>query len=310
VETRAGSINQKGDFVEHPGGSLVQDMAVSPEILEQVLPGEFIAHRISINTLGDGFVEAIADATLIAIANSQPASVRGTLISVPVLEANGSGTRVGRFGWKNQHASLQSFAADAYLNEMGITSPLQRHENTSDGNPVAQFDDARDPEDDGADVRAFADFMRATKVPPRDASASSPLATQGQQIFQTIGCEACHVGTMVTAAVGTSINVGTFTVPPALGNKTIHPYGDFLLHDVGTGDGIVQNGGAATANKMRTAPLWGVRTRVGALMHDGASASLTDAINRHGGQAAQARSNFQALSGGDLNKLLVFLNSL
>jgi CxxC motif-containing protein (DUF1111 family) len=310
VETRAGSINRRGEFEEHPGGSLVQDMAISPEILEQVLPGEFIAHRISLNTLGDGFVEAIADDTLIRIANSQPASVRGTVIGVPVLEENGSRTRVGRFGWKNQHASLESFAADAYLNEMGITSPLQRHENTSDGRSVAKFDEVQDPEDDGADVRAFADFMRATKVPPRDASADSPNATQGAEIFHSIGCDTCHVPQIVTAPVGTSINLGTLTVPPALGNKIIHPYGDFLLHDIGTGDGIVQNGGASTANQMRTAPLWGVRTRIGALMHDGASSSLTDAINRHGGQAAQARSSFQALSGGGKNRLLAFLNSL
>ncbi|HKE55932.1 MAG TPA: hypothetical protein VKB46_04500 [Pyrinomonadaceae bacterium] len=28
-----------------------------------------------------------------------------------------------------------------------------------------------------------------------------------------------------------------------LGDKIIHPFSDFLLHDVGTGDGIVQNGG-------------------------------------------------------------------
>jgi CxxC motif-containing protein (DUF1111 family) len=310
VETRAGHVNRQGRFIEHPGGSLVHDMAISPEILEQVLPGEFIAQRISLNVLGDGFVEAIADDTLIRIANSQPASMRGTVIGVPVLEADGSRTRVGRFGWKNQHASLESFAADAYLNEMGITSPLQRDENTSDGRSVARFDEVPDPEDDGADVRAFADFMRATKVPPRARSATSSNARQGAEIFHSIGCDTCHVPQILTAPVGTSINLGTFTVPPALGNKIIRPYGDFLLHDIGTGDGIVQNGGASTANQMRTAPLWGVRTRIGTLMHDGASPDLVDAVNRHGGQAAQARAGFDALSGSDKRNLLAFLNSL
>jgi hypothetical protein len=38
------------------------------------------------------------------------------------------------------------------------------------------------------------------------------------------------------------INGGAFVVPAALGNKIIHQYSDFVLHDVGAGDGIVQNG--------------------------------------------------------------------
>ena len=32
--------------------------------------------------------------------------------------------RVGRFGWKAQHATLLAFSADAYRNEMGITNDL------------------------------------------------------------------------------------------------------------------------------------------------------------------------------------------
>jgi CxxC motif-containing protein (DUF1111 family) len=66
---------------------------------------------------------------------------------------------------------------------------------------------------------------------------------------------------MVTLPAGTVINGGTYTVPDALGNKVIHPYGDFLLHDVGTGDGIVQAGPANTAYKLRTVPLWGLQTK-------------------------------------------------
>src|SRR5205823_3871327 len=119
------------------------------------------------NTLGDGFVEATDDNTFRSIADAQATltggKIAGQIIMVPVAEAKGT-TRVGRFGWKNQHASLVSFAADAYLNEMGITSPLQPNENTSMGLSVAAFDTVRDPEDDGSDVRTFAEFMRATKA--------------------------------------------------------------------------------------------------------------------------------------------------
>src|SRR5262249_23044324 len=136
-ETRAGYLDANGNFVEHPGGSVVQDHAINNRIRERVLPYEDTTKRASVNTLGDGFVEAISDDTLNGIRDSQPTNIQGMAISVPILEATNGSTRLGRFGWKNQHASLVSFAADAYLNEMGITSPLQPVENTSDGNSVA-----------------------------------------------------------------------------------------------------------------------------------------------------------------------------
>ncbi|HEV8200296.1 MAG TPA: di-heme oxidoredictase family protein, partial [Candidatus Polarisedimenticolia bacterium] len=135
---------------------------------ERVLGGnEVRTQRTSLNVLGDGYVEAIDSNTLVGIANRQPFGMRGQVIVVPVLEAGGK-TRVGRFGWKNQHASLLSFSADAYLNEMGITSPLAPKENTSNGKSVAIYDEVSDPEDTGEDIEAFARFMRSTKVPPRD----------------------------------------------------------------------------------------------------------------------------------------------
>jgi CxxC motif-containing protein (DUF1111 family) len=114
---------------------------------------------------------------------------------------------------------------------------------------------------------------------------------------------------MVTAAPGTSINGGALKVANALGNKRIHPFGDFLLHDVGTGDGIVQNGGPATRNKVRTAPLWGLRART-RFMHDFESHSIDDAIARHTNQADRARRAFDALSGTDRRRVLTFLRSL
>src|SRR5581483_3185544 len=109
-----------------------------------------------------------------------------------------------------------------------------------------------------ANIDHFAQFIRGTQVPPRDtALAATPDAMAGSQLFAAIGCNLCHVDTMLTAPAGAVINGGAYAVPAALGNKYIHPYGDFLLHDIGTGDGIVQAGPADTANKLRTAPLWG-----------------------------------------------------
>ncbi len=297
-------------FVSHPGGSLINDRAIDPSIQERVLGGnEVRTFRTSLNVLGDGFVECIDSHTLIAISNRQPFGMRGQFIEVPVLEANNQ-ARGGRFGWKNQHASLLSFAADAYLNEIGITSPLQPDENTSNGNSVAAFDKVPDPDSDGADVEAFARFMRATKAPPRDETlAATPGVQRGDQLFTLIGCDVCHLRSIATAPAGTVINRGAFTVPPALGGKTIHPFGDFLLHNVGTGDGIVQNGGQSTRSRVRTAPLWGLRTRV-RLMHDGARLTRNQAILRHAGEAAPVIVNYRRLTAADRDALSTFLDSL
>jgi CxxC motif-containing protein (DUF1111 family) len=309
-ETRAGHLDAGGNFVEHPGGSLVQDQALNQRIIEHVLPGEDTTSRSSTNVLGNGFVEAISDTTLTGIRDAQPPNIRGLAISVPILEAANGSTRVGRFGWKNQHASLESFSADAYLNEMGITSPLQPVENTSDGNDVSAFDAVPDPEDvGGVDVKQFAQFMRATKVPPRDPLlVGKPDTIAGAQLFGSIGCAGCHTPTITTAPSGTVFN-GGFTVSAALGNKIVHPYSDFLLHDIGTHDPIVQNGGPATYNKVRTAPLWGVRTR-SFFLHDLSAPSLTQAIQSHRGQAQAASDAFQALSTVQQKQLLTFLDSL
>ena len=98
-------------------------------------------------------------------------------------------------------------------------------------------------------------------------------------------------------------------VPPALGDKIIHPFGDFLLHDIGTGDGIVQNGGQATKDKLRTAPLWRLRTH-NRFMHDGESLSLVEAILRHRGEAQHVTNRFRSLRPFEQAQLIAFLNSL
>ena len=196
---------------------------------------------------------------------------------------------------------------------MGITSPLLPEENTSNGRYVgfgSSYDPVADPEDDGTDIAAFASFMRSTKVPSRGAITAD--VTAGQGAFNQIGCNTCHVATIVTAPAGTVVNGGAFTIPAALGNKIIHPYSDFLLHDIGTGDGIPilpTADYAATANQIRTPPLWALRTR-NRLMHDGLTFTTQDAITRHAGQAASVTAAYNALPDARKNQLLRFLDSL
>jgi CxxC motif-containing protein (DUF1111 family) len=351
TELRVGHAGPRGEFVnpEIPiargtevikGRSLVNDRAICPnaafpgtEIQERVPDSETIrTFRISLNVLGDGFVEAVPDQTFVDLAKDQCKKnhnkICGQVLYVPVVEAPGQ-TRVGRFGWKDQQASLLSFAADAYLNEMGITSRLQPDEVTNLCNTVAEPNDKTGP-DGLSDIDHFARFIRATETPARDAQiAQTPKARLGAELFDKVGCDACHVQTLTTAPAGTNLNGGTFTVPPALGGKQFHPYGDFLLHNVGTGDGIVQSMTEHygkkmyqitwknlsipefnnTANKIRTAPLWGVRMH-SRLMHDGASVTLLDAILRHRGEAGHVTQKFEKLKPAEKEALLEFLRSL
>jgi CxxC motif-containing protein (DUF1111 family) len=326
AELRAGHLSA-GNFVDAPGGSLINDRATNAEIQERVPDrGENVRTlRMSMNVLGDGFVEAINSNALLAIANAQPGQsggqIAGQFIQVPVFEADGA-VRGGRFGWKNQMASLLSFSSDAYLNEMGITNRFNLVENTSmgrfvgfgsgfdllaDTQPCASAPAVNCGEDGTEDINLFAAFMRATKAPPRGAITAD--ANAGLNLFNAIGCNICHTASITTASVGTVINGGALTVGTALGNKIIHPYGDFLLHDIGTGDGIVQNGGQSTANKIRTRPLWGVRTN-DRHMHDGASLTFNDAILRHAGEATGVINRYRGLTATQQNQLIAFLQSL
>ncbi|HSE30766.1 MAG TPA: di-heme oxidoredictase family protein [Pyrinomonadaceae bacterium] len=317
MEFRAGHITN-GQFVDAPGGQLVHARGTDSDIVEHISTAETVkTFRVTTSALGDGFVECIANGTLQNNVNAQPLGQRGTLTQVPVVEAGGT-LRFGRFGWKAQHASLQSFAGDAYLNEMGITNPFDGSNGLTE-NPCSTaegvrnctgppFDPVPDPEDDGDDVLAFADFMAATRAPGRQ----NPLpaaAVRGDSLFNAVGCAVCHTRNFTTAAPGTVINGGAFIVPAALGNKIIHPFSDFALHNIGTGDGIVQNAGQGSANMMRTAPLWGIRAR-NRLMHQGLNITIFDSIQLHAGQATASRNNFNSLTAGQRNDLIAFVLSL
>jgi CxxC motif-containing protein (DUF1111 family) len=324
TEQRVGHLDANGNFVNPTitinegantitGRSIVNDRSICPQAQEHIPDTETIrTFRAVLNTLGDGFVEAVGDQTFLAIAAGQPAlsngMIQGEAIQVPIFEAPGQ-TGVGKFGWKDQDPTILSFSGDAYLNEMGVTNRLKPKDVTS----VCKV--TTDPEDTPdalglADIDHFAQFIRGTRVPPRDTVlAATPDAIAGQSLFNSVGCATCHVSTMTTAAPGTPLNGGTYTVPAALGNKTFHPYGDFLLHNVGTGDGIVQAGPADTANKLRTAPLWGLHIK-SRFMHDNASMTLFDAIQRHGGEAGGVIANFNSLTGAQRQQLITFLKSL
>jgi CxxC motif-containing protein (DUF1111 family) len=281
VEQRAGHLDANGKFFDPQvridgdvirGRSLINDRAIASRAQERVPEGETIrTNRLSLNVLGDGFVEAIDDAEIIrrrdrqCFETTEPRGICGVAIWVPVLEANQNGAnnekRLGRFGWKDQHASLLSFAADAYLNEMGITTRLQPDEVTKVDNPTecktaaectAHQDQVSEPNnprpgdtDPRQDIDKFAEFMRGTKVPPGDPMlGNSNEARNGKVVFDRIHCNTCHDDQpFTTSPPGTPINNGQFRVTTGVGSKAITTYSDFLLHDVGTGDNVAIAGG-------------------------------------------------------------------
>ncbi len=295
--TAAAAVLNNGDVIADR--SLINQRAICADAQPHASTNENTSTgRISLSVLGDGFVEAVPDATFLALAKQN----HGEAVMVPVLETPTT-SEVGRFGWKTQHASLLSFAGDAYFNEMGITNELFPDELTT----VCEPPGVPHPNDVDRDLGSLAAFMRATKVPSR--GPITPQVNQGQAIFAAIGCAACHVATLVTAPAGTAIHGGSYVVPQALGGKQFHPFGDFLLHDIGTSDGIQQNGPADTAYKMRTAPLWGLRTRT-QLMHDGSVTTVEEAVQKHGHEAADEASRFRNLSPAQKQLVYSFLRSL
>src|SRR6202030_429521 len=184
---RVGHTDQNGNFVNPTvhindgansitGRSIINDRAVLPQAQEHVPATENIrALRAALNTLGDGFVEAIDDSTLQTIAQHQievsEGRIHGEAVEVPVLESPGQ-TRIGRFGWKDQHSSLLSFIGDAYLNEMGVTNRLRPKDVTTVGKVTPDPEDT--PDNLGlADIDHFAEFIRGTKGTPRDVALAA-----------------------------------------------------------------------------------------------------------------------------------------
>jgi len=286
------------------GGSLLQEFAINPIGLEHVPSQANVeAQRQSTPLFGLGLIEAIPDATIIAGTRTTP--VDGILGRAALIVDVASGTtRVGRFGWKAQQATLLAFAGDAYVNEIGITNRLFPTENAPNGNLalLKQLDTVPDPEDTvdrstgKAGIDRLADFMRLTSPPPPVPMNAS--STFGAKIFLDAGCAHCHTPMMST---------GTSSVA-ALNSKSVWLYSDLLLHDVGSlGDGIGQ--GAAGIKEMKTAPLWGVRASA-PYLHDGRAPDLDAAIKGHDGEAAATKNRYLQLTPDQKQLLIEFLNSI
>ena len=262
------------------------------------------ARRIPIPVFGAGLVEAIPDETLEALEDPTDRNRDGISgVAARVVDPGTGQRRIGRFGWKAQHATLRTFSADAYRNEMGITNEIFREE-LSPGVSAAQMrlcdptpdpEDVPDPRTRLAAIDNFESFMKFLAPPPR--GVIDDRVRSGEITFAAVGCASCHVPALETGP----------SAHPAFNRVRVPLFSDLLLHDIATGDGIPQ--GSAAPHEIRTPALWGLRVRR-PLLHDGSTFSAADAIRRHGGEAEGARRNYEQLSDGARASLLSFLGSL
>jgi CxxC motif-containing protein (DUF1111 family) len=296
------------DPLEHLGGSLIQSRGIGTvttadgthDFRGEQTPVEATvsAQRRSQPLLGLGFVDAVPDQAWFEIAEQERLADPSTA-GRPQLVFDRATAQfvVGKFGWKAQVPTLRFFAGDALLNEMGITSPGFRDEICPQGDCLAlAFNPAPALNDDGRDRDAIADFM--TMLAPPVRGAITPEVAEGERVFQSLGCESCHLASILTGP----------SPIRALDRAVFHPYSDFLLHDMGAlGDGIVQE--MAGGRHMRTAPLWGLRT-LNRFLHDGSATTLEQAIRRHDGLGRASRERFDALDAERQGWLIAFLRSL
>jgi len=328
---RFGRVTPAGyDGLQSLGGPTIQAFGIGQvgtvDFVGETVPAEanVVARRRATPTFGLGLVDALPDETLIRQASRQrqknPATAGRPNL---VVDLRTGLPAVGKFGWKATSATLFDFAADAYKDELGVTTagftdpdepgiilPLARsadgrsvsEENPPQGdatlleaNPVTS---PNQPNDEN--VRKFADFM--TFLAPPSRGQINHAVNRGEAIFEKIGCADCHTPTQTT---GRSQIL-------ALRHVMFRPYSDFLLHDMGSlGDGIVSAGPIVPVrgSEMRTATLWGQRfQRV--FLHDGRAESIDSAIRWHDGQGTSSRARYLQLPASSRRDLEAFLKSL
>ena len=186
---------------------------------------------------------------------------------------------------------------------MGITNDLFPDEltfNLTDRqlrfcDPIPEPEDIPEPGTGHRGIDNFEAFMKFLALPPRDVVTGQ--VTAGQQVFDKVGCSACHVPTLTT---GPDVN-------PLFNQRPVPLFADLLLHDIGTGDGIRQAEGQP--EEIRTPALWGLRFRR-PLLHDGSAATIIDALLQHAHDAQPARDRLARLPASEVASLIAFLKSL
>lgn len=306
--TRFGQHDETGNQFLAMGGPQLQNRAIPGYQPEEVPARATFSKFTPPANTGLGFLDAVSDETILAMADPTDADkdgISGTVNRIQLKDytiprpgsASENGKHIGRFGKKAAAYDLQHQTAAAYNQDMGITSEYEPIDNYS-GEKV-------EPEVTSQEVLDVVFYLRTLKAPPR-RNTDDPDVLAGEQLFNSISCNSCHKESLTTG----------YSPIAALSYKEFHPYTDLLLHDMGSAldDGYTE--GTAKSYEWRTPPLWGQglskNSQGGAyfLMHDGRATSIEAAILMHDGEAAIARKKFEKLSGGEQQKLIKFLESL
>jgi CxxC motif-containing protein (DUF1111 family) len=316
ILTRFGQPDTMGNRFLAEGGPQLQNANLPGYLPQQIPPGATFSKLIAPITAGVGFLEAVPDSAILAMAaenQSNPDGVRGhpNYNSIPAYVTpftnaipRGDGKYICRFGRKASVYDLLQQVAVAYNHDMGITStfmplnPYNYLDQTAPSSPST-------PEVDNTTLNSVVFYVTCLQTPIQRDTAN-PTVKAGSQIFNNIGCVSCHRPTLTTG----------YSPVDALSYQQFCPYTDLLVHDMGPGldDGYTE--GNAQTSEWRTAPLWGLGLASGVqggnlyLLHDGRAHSIQDAIMMHGGEAAVSAGRFSGLSQQDKNTLITFLKSL
>lgn len=306
--TRFGQTDSTGNAYLTHGGPQLQHRSIpgfEPETLPQGAASSVFLPPAS---SGLGFLEAVPDADLLAMTDPNDADGDGIsgvanwvhlpdYVQPSPQAISRNGRYIGRFGKKAAVYNLLQQTANAYNQDMGITSEFE---------PFDTYTHQRiDPEVSTKTLQNVVFYMHTLKAPiPRNTGAAD--VQLGKQTFLNIGCEGCHKQTLKTGPSPIS----------ALSEIEFHPYTDLLLHDMGPNlnDGYTE--GNALPQEWRTPPLWGLGLSPRSqgnryfLLHDGRAHSIEEAIRMHGGEAAASARKFAELPASDQQNLISFLKSL
>ncbi|KQV84238.1 di-heme oxidoredictase family protein [Rhizobium sp. Root1220] len=273
-----------------------------------------ISPRVAPAMIGLGLIEAIPEADILAHADPDDTDGDGISGKAAIVRDHRSGKiALGRFGWKAQNATVRDQSADAFSNDIGISTPdrpdahgdCTAAEKTCLEMPTGVQKRLGNEEAPGP-ILDLVTFYSANLAVPARRKASFPETLKGKQVFYESGCISCHVPKFVTRRD---------SLDKAQSFQLIWPYSDFLLHDMGDGLADGQQVGLAGGREWRTPPLWGIgltQTVSGHsfFLHDGRARNLTEAILWHGGEAQKARDAFASLPKDDRQALITFLESL
>jgi CxxC motif-containing protein (DUF1111 family) len=270
-------------------------------------PDTLFSARIAPPMIGLGLLEAVPGAAILA--NADPEDRNGDGISGranQVWDRAQQRTVLGRFGWKAGQPTLNQQNAEAFANDMSLTSTLIVHDNCSEAQTNCRTaPNGGEPEVSDNILASVLFYTRNLGVPARRGADTAPVLA-GKNLFYQAGCQSCHTAQFTTAADAAE---------PELANQTIRPYSDLLLHDMGAGLADNRPEFLASGREWRTPPLWGIgltETVNGhtQFLHDGRARNLLEAILWHGGEAEAAKQHVLTFNASERSALLAFLNSL